>query len=359
MADATPTEPAKESPLGDGVFPVIHSLLSAEALGRFVQAEYDIGLVSSCVLLQHNLNDTYLIEATVGRYVLRVSQARRASGLSSRTREDILFELDVLAYLFERGVAVATPLWRKDGSRVSSVQAPEGTRYLVLFTYAPGDPLTPPRQTDSIAQRYGAALAALHTASEGFSCPHQRFALNLDYLLAKPLALIRPYLDKRPANLSYLSDLAAAVTERVAVLQSRGLDYGVCHGDAQGGNAHITEDGTITFFDFDVCGMGWRAYDIAVFFWGAALGHVRLGWDVQKVERLCAAYLSGYQARRPLGRVDEEAIAVCVVLRQFWYLGLEVGNWDTWGIGESQREQFFDRELRFMREWADEHRLLG
>lgn len=358
MADATPIGPANDVTLAADAFPVSHSLLSAQALGLFVQEVYDVGAVRACVLLQHNLNDTYLIEATTGRYILRVSQARRATGLSWRARDDILFELDVLRYLADSGAAVAGPLWRSDGSLVSSVQAPEGMRFLALFTYAPGEPLTPPRQTEAIALRYGAAVAALHTATAGFSSAHPRFTLDLDYLLARPLALVQPYLAQRPADWRYLSDLGAAVTERLLVPQSRGLDYGVCHGDAQGGNAHMTADGTITFFDFDVCGMGWRAYDIAVFFWGAALGRTRLGWDAQTVERLCSAYLSGYQARRPLDSVDLEAIDPCVILRQFWYLGLEAGNWDTWGIGEAQREAFFDRELRFLREWATERRLL-
>jgi hypothetical protein len=76
------------------------------------------------------------------------------------------------------------------------------------------------------------------------------------------------------------------------------------------------------------------------------------------VAQLCAAYLSGYEQRRPLGPTDREAIVPGVLLRQFWYLGLEAGNWDTWGIGETQREVFFDQQLRFMRDWAAEHHLL-
>jgi Ser/Thr protein kinase RdoA (MazF antagonist) len=340
-------------------FPVTHSLLSADALGRHVQAAYAIGAVRACVPLQHNLNDTYLVDATTGRYVLRVSQAERAIGYSWRTREDLLFELDVLQHLSRKGVPVATPLVQRDGACASAVQAPEGIRHLVLFTYAPGEPLTPPKQTEPLARGYGGAVAALHAATEDFSSPHPRFALDLDFLLAKPLDVVQPYLAHRPADWRSLCALGTAVTERLAPLQARGLARGVCHGDAQGGNAHRTPDGTITLFDFDVCGIGWHAYDIAVFCWGAALGRVRLGWDAQTVDRLCVAYLSGYQERRPLGLADREAIAPCVLLRQFWYLGMEAGNWETWGIGEARREAFFDRELRFMHEWATEHHLLS
>jgi Ser/Thr protein kinase RdoA (MazF antagonist) len=344
--------------LAADLFPVTHSLLSPDALGRYVQTGYAIGEVRSCALLQHNLNDTYVVDATAGRYILRVSQAERATGYGRRTREDILFELDLLQHLAHKGVPVAAPLVQRDGTRASAVQAPEGVRHLALFTYAAGEPVTPPTQTEALARGYGAAMAALHTATDDFASTHPRFALDLDFLLAKPLAVVQPYLAHRPDDWRSLSALGAAAAERLAMLQARGLDHGVCHGDAQGGNAHVTPDGTITFFDFDVCGTGWRAYDIAVFFWGAALGKVRLGWDAQTVDRLCAAYLSGYQERRLLGPTDREAIAPCVLLRQCWYLGLEAGNWDCWGIVEARREAFFDRELTFMREWAAEHQLV-
>src|SRR5262249_46643585 len=152
------------------------------------------GGVRCCVLLQHNLNDTYVVDAEAGRYVLRASQAERASGWSWRTREDILFELDVLQHLSRKGVPVATPMVRRDGARVSAVPAPEGVRCLALFTYAPGEPVTPPKQTESLARAYGGAVADLHTATDDFSSPHSRFALDLEYLLAKPLDVVQPYL---------------------------------------------------------------------------------------------------------------------------------------------------------------------
>ena len=63
----TDTQPLVAAPL-----PVAHSVLSSGALGRHLQGLYAMGEVRACVLLQHNLNDTYLVETTTGRYVLRV-----------------------------------------------------------------------------------------------------------------------------------------------------------------------------------------------------------------------------------------------------------------------------------------------
>ncbi|WP_429842749.1 hypothetical protein [Brevibacillus sp. FIR094] len=40
----------------------------------------------------------------------------------------------------------------------------------------------------------------------------------------------------------------------------------MCHGDLQGNfNTNFCDDNTYTHFDFDLCGYGWRAYDLAAF----------------------------------------------------------------------------------------------
>ena len=346
-------------PLVAAQLPVAHSVLSSEALGRHLQGLYALGEVRACVLLQHNLNDTYLVETTTGRYVLRVAQAPRLIGAGWRTRDDILFEVEALLHLASKGVPVAAPVQQRDGAYTSQVHAPEGARHVTLFTYAVGAPVSAPKQTEALAQRYGEAVARLHAASDDFVSPHPRFALDLDFLLTQPHTIIAPLLADRPEDWHYVRSLATALTERLDQLQASGLEWGLCHGDAQGGNAHLAPDGTLTFFDFDVCGFGWRAYDVAVFCWGAALGKVRLGWNSQTVDRLRAAYLSGYGAVRPLRPVEHEAIDAFVLLRQFWYLGLEAGHRDTWGVSEQGRAGFFEREVAFMRDWATEHHIVG
>lgn len=255
-------------------------------------------------------------------------------------------------------VLSAAVLGRYFEVEVLPVQAPEGVRHLVLFTYAPGEPVTAPKQTPPLARRYGQAVGELHSATDDFGSHHARFALDLEFLLEKPLAILHPFLSHRPAHWDYLRSLGMVVGERLLQLQARGLDSGICHGDAQGGNACMTADGILTFFDFDVCGAGWRAYDIAVFFWGAALGRARLGWEKQTSDELSAAYLSGYQERRALGPVDQEAIAPLVLLRQYWYLAVEAAHWDTWGISGARREAFFDREVAFVRQWSAENHIL-
>jgi len=63
----------------------------------------------------------------------------------------------------------------------------------------------------------------------------------------------------------HMREFAAKVRHRIEAVQPQ-LNFGFCHGDLHGGNAAFDGD-TITMFDFDCCGVGWRAYDIAVYRW--------------------------------------------------------------------------------------------
>ncbi|MGH2487239.1 MAG: phosphotransferase enzyme family protein [Ktedonobacterales bacterium] len=159
----------------------------------------------------------------------------------------------------------------------------------------------------------------------------------------------------RPDDMSELRVIAGELTEHMERLAASGGDIGPCHGDMQGGNANTTSDGVVNFYDFEYCGLGLRAYEIAVFFWGAALGVSRLGWDQPTVDHLWEAYLRGYEEARPLRAIDREAILPLVAARELWYLGIIAASWAHSGP-PSDPDAVCDRELRFLREWRATHR---
>jgi Ser/Thr protein kinase RdoA (MazF antagonist) len=84
-------------------------------------------------------------------------------------------------------------------------------------------------------------------------------------LILSPVESVGPFLADRTGDREYLLKLANRLVAKLEALPMSSLEEGFCHGDHQGWNAHIKEDGTLTFFDFDCCGPGWRAYDIAAF----------------------------------------------------------------------------------------------
>jgi Ser/Thr protein kinase RdoA (MazF antagonist) len=317
-------------------FPVTYSTLSTDALAARIEAGYELGAVAACRLLHRGLNDSYLVEAACGRYVLRVYR------MGWRTADEIGYELAVLEHLARKGVAVARRVQQRGGALVDWLPAPEGNRAAVLFSYAPGRELD---GSDGDSRCYGRAVASVHAATGDFATGHARFALDLDHLLTAPMAAIRPFLRHRPADLDFVETIAATVARRIAALPAGELDRDFCHGDFHGDNAHIDGD-TVTLFDFDCCGPGWRAYDIAVFRW-------RWG-DDEAGDRRWTAFLEGYRSVRPIGEADLAAVPPFVAARAIWLRGLHAANTADWGRSWLN-DGYWDRLIKGLREWQAKH----
>jgi Ser/Thr protein kinase RdoA (MazF antagonist) len=324
--------------------PAVRSVLSPQALLAEALPAYELGEPLSCELLHCGLNDSYRVRTPRGPYLLRVYRA------GWRMLSDIAYELEALVHLARRGVGVALPVARYDGSFVQTLQAAEGARSAVLFAFAPGAPLalTGPDAT-AHASRFGGAAAALHAATDDFRSLQPRFVLDEEQLLEQPLAALLPFLAQRAAERDRLLHIAATLRERLSAVAREPLDTGFCHGDLHDGNARITEELALTLFDFDCCGRGWRAYDLAVFRWSLA----GLGLAPATRGALWEAFLAGYQARRPLGRSDLAAVPLFLVLRQIWYLGLEASFAPE--RGSRHVDEQLARELPFLWRWEAEY----
>ena len=108
--------------MSQAFIPVIHSIPSSEALIEVVLAHYPIGKPLSCQIYKRGLNDTYLVETEKERYILRVYRR------GWRTKEEIHFELELLAFLHHSNQPIAYPIGREDGSYTTEIDAPEGKR---------------------------------------------------------------------------------------------------------------------------------------------------------------------------------------------------------------------------------------
>jgi len=242
--------------------PVIASILSPEALVKAILPGFEVAAVTECRFFSGGFNDTYRIKTSDGRtYYLR------AYRIQWRTLADIQYELDVLNHLKQKGFSAVKPVRYQDAQFFCAVPAPEGTRYLALFTEAPGPEISYDQEAETVAQRYGQAVARMHNALDDFSSPHQRFHKDIEHFIDAPLRYIEPFLALRPDDWAYLRQFAESLRAQILALPAAELEQGVCHGDLQGYHANVAPDGTLTFFDFDCGGYGYRAYDLAVFLW--------------------------------------------------------------------------------------------
>ena len=325
----------------DGAFPAVYSLLSPAALASRVLGAYPLAEPVACRLLYVGVNDTYLVDAGDDRYVLRVYRA------GWRTRAEIEYELDLIAHLDREGIAVATPVARRDGALAQELRAPEGVRHAVLFTYVAGVEPGPGEEESAL---FGATLARIHAAATRFSSRHERAPVAFPGMLDRPLAAVEPVLATRP---DLRADLLAPSDRLRAALRAwpdGALSWGVLHGDYQPKNARLVAppDGEggprLTVFDFDHCGPGWCAYDLAVY------RHAALRREGG--EAAWRAFLRGYTGERALNEVDLAAIPILDAVIRVQTLGFYAAHRDNtlWG-SDAMNDGSFERGIAGLRAW--------
>jgi Ser/Thr protein kinase RdoA (MazF antagonist) len=159
-----------------------------------------------------------------------------------------------------------------------------------------------------------------------------------------PLKNVAPFLRHRPDDWGYFKGFAEKVRQKILNLPANALELGFCHGDLQGYHANITSDGTLTFFDFDCGGFGYRAYDLAVFLWCCRLEDaIPLRWD---------PFLRAYQKIRLINDLDIRAVPLFVCCRYLWHMGVHAQNATDWGIAWLN-DAYFDTHLKRLHQ-ADE-----
>ncbi len=320
------------------IFPVLHSTLSASDLLKEVGREYGIGTPTYCRLFRAKLNDTYLVRTVDERYIFRVYRARW------RSLPEISYELELLLHLRKKGIAVSTPLPRRDGGLVGALRAPEGIRYTVLFTYTPGASLfhlDHGWQSAEHVRHSGRTLALFHKAGDDFSSVHTRLPLDFTFLLDEPLQALQPLFAHRPADWQILLSFAEKIRTHITMLGLKNLDWGPCHGGPINTDTPMLNGQGSTFSDFDFCGPGWRAYDLARAYGIARAQHNYAIWE---------NFLRGYREERPLKENDIRAAPFFDVVGDLWSEGLHAANGNEWGF-ELLDDELFDRTLHNIRDW--------
>lgn len=288
---------------------IIHSLPSAQALIEHVLGDYQTPTPCACLLLKRGLNDTYLVKAKELRYILRVYR------YGWRSKAEIDFELDLLRFLHECQAPIAYPIDTISGDLTKAIAFPEGTRYTALFSYAPGKAVDK-KLNCAQSRRLGAAVANIHKATNNFESNFSRPQLNSEYLLDRPINAIAALFPHRKDAIEYLHEQIEQIkTNLLALNLPRQLPfYGICIGDIHSGNTHFDRLNQPTLFDFDQCGYGWRAFDIAKFI------NTSNTWQLES--EIVDAFLNGYQDVRIFSDVEIAAIPIFTKVAHIWVMGI-------------------------------------
>ena len=309
-----------------------YSQLSASSAAELVAAKYAIQGPLRGKFYMLGLHDNYLLESPESRYILRIYRN------DWRSPEHVYFELELLACLRERNVPVAWPMSTIDGELSFRVESPEGERIATLFHYAAGRAPADSISTDDCVV-LGRTVANVHHEAETFRSDHARPALDLHYLVDESIMAIRPFLESDAQ--SYVDGLQKGLRLSWPDIPREPGMFGICIGDVNPTNFHITSDRAITLFDFDQCGFGFRAFEIAKFASSLRSHSMK--------RALVCAFLNGYQERRVLSRVEREAIPYFEMVAHLWVMAIHVENVNRIGYKRLEKP-YWDRSLAILKE---------
>jgi Ser/Thr protein kinase RdoA (MazF antagonist) len=291
--------------------PVTRSILAAEALIPLIQKTYALN-VKSCRLIKAFILHTYHIITDDDQYIFRVYPHRR------RTKTAVMAELELLNYLRASGVSVSVPLATKEDQLLLTLIAPEGERLAALFTYAPGTPLSETSDMKNI-HAYGGTLATIHQQTDAMPLALERPSLDFDRLITEPIERLAVTFPQRHHDWAYLREITPQLRHVIEAVAKEPSYYGLCHGDASSTNAHVTPGGQLTLFDFDFCGLGWRAYDVGTFL-------------IDTSAKIAISFLSGYQEICALSDAEMAALPAFQAAQNIWLLGLRASYVNEWGL---------------------------
>lgn len=231
----------------------------AEALRPVaVEAAARFGLeVHRLEVLLHAYNTTYSLEAVTGeRFALRIN-----TNSSSVPSEVLAQQSWQLALAEETPVQVPSPLRTTDGAWFAAVPSSVLGRELLVTcaTWLEGDDVGEP--SPEVAHELGRAMALLHGQAAGWQLPDGATMPLFDTpLFGDPDLLATADLDPGQHEvLRSAADLASAAFER----QYAGAPVIPLHADLHGGNLKWHEE-RLSVFDFDDCGLGVPALDVAI-----------------------------------------------------------------------------------------------
>lgn len=260
-----------------------------------------------------------------------------------RSPSDVAWELRIQEHLIMGGVSIARPITRRDGSYMTVLNAPEGERAAVLYAQAPGSKPHRPF-TAGLYARFGHASAGLHAVLDTMVDTSGRPADDIETLVMRPGRVLRSLFDPGADERCAIDMIVDRLTEEISQ-RSPDLDWGICHGDLTLDNITVADDGSITFFDFDLAALSWRARDpCGVYAYSRKDPEACDFWN---------AFLAGYRTERPFSNADEGAVPLMYAAQQFWDLGHEASRWSRWSGQWRVSLEIVTARLGEIQRWID------
>jgi Ser/Thr protein kinase RdoA (MazF antagonist) len=298
------------------IFPTLYSTIDPTALASYVSKAYNLGECNGRLILR-GVGDTYLIISVKDRFVMRVYRN------SHRTLEQIQAEVELLLALNTAGVSVSYPIADRDGSHVQHIDAAEGIRHAVLFTFAHGDSpiILSPDQLEALGNEIG----KFHAVSSTIRLGSGRWSFDTYTTLVEPMQRSQSFFDSLPDELTWWLHATEKAKNILQAVPAEHLPSGYCHYDFLPKNFHFAGD-QITLFDFDFFGHGWLVNDIMTFWTQLCLDVQFNRMSQADADRSFDTFLNAYQRHRSVSQTELEIIPSLSIGWWCYYMGFHVSH---------------------------------
>ncbi len=308
-------------------FPVTASTISAKELGEFAKEKYGLNNNFNCKLFRTGMNHTYFLSNNETKYVLRVYSH------NWRSKSEIIEEIELLKLLSENNLSVSFPIKDKKGDFIQEINAPEGNRYVVLFSFAEGRKIR--FMDNETCFEIGSLMAKIHNLTLNKTI--DRVSYNKKSLIEIPYEQLKQFFSEKLPEMKFIKEF------RESFLNSD-FDYiqhGVVHMDIWYDNMAVTDEKEITIFDFDFCGNGRQILDVGYFCKQLFL----IESDKNQYEIKAQSFLKGYQKIKKLSDKELKLIPKAGASIFIFYLGIQAQrfDWSNIFLSENYLKMFIDR----------------
>ncbi len=324
-------------------FPVTSSILSATHLAQFLQAKYSFGLSTVCQLLKAGINHAYLLTDSSKKAIFRVYS------LNWRTEEAIKEEIRLLTLLQENGLPVSYPIADDNGNYIQKLNAPEGDRMGVLFSYAEGEKIL--SLTAELHYEIGRIMARFHQITHNLTLNRDTYTSQL--LVVDSVEKLVPFLPAESPEMAFMYATQRYLLDTFTRIDDKDVRRGVVHLDIWFDNLNITPDGRVTLFDFDFCGNGLLGCDIAYYIMQIH------STEPDETEFLTKKdyFLSGYESVIKISDEEKRLLPMLAEAVYFFYIGVQCerfGNFSNVYLNEVYLKRFINLRLK---RWFDYNKL--
>lgn len=268
----------------------------------------------------HGENTTFRHDGPAGRHLVRVHRPQR-HGREVDSAAAVRSELAWLgAIRAQTDIEVPEPVATRGGATTVEVSAAGETRTCSVLRWMEGRILERSARPVHL-HRLGQAMARLHAQADGWTPPAGFVRMRWDHETFFGDVMV--YGETSAASCWTLlpqavRDRFGEVAVRAADVMGRVDDRGLIHADLHLGNA-LFRAGGVRLIDFDDCGLGHRAYDLAVALWELR--------DEPGYPAFRDALLDGYRRHRDIDATSlDDFIAVRQVAFDLWFTGMAQVN---------------------------------